>query len=226
MGALAPQPDEPPLLVGDVRRLSEEVGWRPRYRTDGLQHTIEWWKNRQMDWAMQTSLTTDELADYVSSQLNYLFPDGRTIQLREHRSSVDLALDRVAYSFKHSAVRHYCVAGEPRFNHLFSDQYAAFLWFLANTLWKARGAPVLDKLFCLNKALHAFECMYDTLLPDIFFLSHTVGTVLGKALMPISSWYRRAVRWACTKAIPRHEQRHRSGRQCVRNWQLHLGQRV
>ncbi len=151
---------------------------------------------------MQTSLTTDELADYVSSQLNYLFPDGRTIQLREHRSSVDLALDRVAYSFKHSTVKHYCVAGEPRFNHLFSDQYAAFLWFLANTLWKAQGtAPVLDKLFSLNKALHAFECMYDTLLPDIFFLSHTVGTVLGKATY--ADFF--VVSQGCTVGVHKHK---------------------
>jgi nucleoside-diphosphate-sugar epimerase len=41
-----PTPEEdPPLIVADVRRLTEEVGWKPRYNLDnGLDKTIEWWK--------------------------------------------------------------------------------------------------------------------------------------------------------------------------------------
>ena len=131
---------------------------------------------------MRTSLLSTELATYTSRQLNYLFPDEHSVKLSTYQSVVDLALDRVNYCFKHSAIKQYCLAGEAVFSHTFSDQYAVFLWFLANTLWKEQGPQhILDKLFCLNKALHAFECMYDTHLPDIFFLSHTVGTVLGKA---------------------------------------------
>ncbi len=131
---------------------------------------------------MRTSLSPAELATYTSRQLNYLFPDDHTVQLSDYRDVVAIALDRVDYCFKHSIVRHYCLAGETFFNHTFSDQYAVFIWFLANTLWKEQGPkPILDKLFYLNKSLHAFECMYDTQLPNIFFLSHTVGTVLGKA---------------------------------------------
>jgi serine O-acetyltransferase len=114
--------------------------------------------------------------------LSYLFPDGRTVRLGDYHSALDTALDRVNHCFKHSVVRHYCIDGEAIFSHLFSDQYTVFIWFLANTIWRQQGNdPVLEKLFYLNKALHAFECMYDAQMPDIFFLSHTVGTVLGKA---------------------------------------------
>jgi len=42
-GAISVPADEPPMLVADIRRLREEVGWRPR-RTleEGLAETVEW----------------------------------------------------------------------------------------------------------------------------------------------------------------------------------------
>ncbi len=46
IGALPPQPNEPPRLVGDVTRLTYEVGFRPRHDlADGLAHTIAWWRS-------------------------------------------------------------------------------------------------------------------------------------------------------------------------------------
>lgn len=39
--------DDPPLLVADVRRLTREVGWVPKYDLDkGLDETILWWRSR------------------------------------------------------------------------------------------------------------------------------------------------------------------------------------
>lgn len=36
---------EPPLLVADVRRLYSALGWAPRFSlTEGLEHTIAWWR--------------------------------------------------------------------------------------------------------------------------------------------------------------------------------------
>jgi len=47
LGDILSSKDEPPLLVADVRRLQEEVGWTPKYDIDsGLDQTIEWWKER------------------------------------------------------------------------------------------------------------------------------------------------------------------------------------
>jgi nucleoside-diphosphate-sugar epimerase len=38
-------PSDPPAQVGEVRRLSEEVGWTPRYDLErGLDETIAWWR--------------------------------------------------------------------------------------------------------------------------------------------------------------------------------------
>jgi len=41
---------EPHLIVGDTRRLTQEVGWYPRYELDsGLDITIEWWNKESKD---------------------------------------------------------------------------------------------------------------------------------------------------------------------------------
>lgn len=45
LGAIEAPLDEPPLLVADVTRLRDDVGWRPaRSLDDGLRDTVEWWR--------------------------------------------------------------------------------------------------------------------------------------------------------------------------------------
>ena len=44
-GAIAAPKDDPPLLVADVKRLYNELQWRPIWDLDkGLDQTIHWWK--------------------------------------------------------------------------------------------------------------------------------------------------------------------------------------
>lgn len=46
-GAIPVPPDDPPLIVADIKRLKNEVGWEPKYSLDkGLDKTIEWWKQK------------------------------------------------------------------------------------------------------------------------------------------------------------------------------------
>lgn len=48
LGAIATNPREPPLLVADIRRLSQEVGWQPQFNWDiGLDQAIAWWEQYQ-----------------------------------------------------------------------------------------------------------------------------------------------------------------------------------
>lgn len=45
LGAIPTPPGEPPLLVADVRRLREEVGWVPRFSLqEGVAQTVDWWR--------------------------------------------------------------------------------------------------------------------------------------------------------------------------------------
>ncbi len=44
-GALPPRPGDPPVLLPNVQRLQEEVGWQPRLTLEeGLQRTVSWWR--------------------------------------------------------------------------------------------------------------------------------------------------------------------------------------
>lgn len=120
------------------------------------------------------------LLDYVQTQLEHFFPDRRPVRPLIERHA-DQALARLGKCI--DAVRMW-PAGE--FDYLHSTQYAFFLYFLANSLWRAEGPAgnqdgLCTKLFLLNKALNGIDCFYEIELPETFFIGHTVGIVLAKA---------------------------------------------
>jgi nucleoside-diphosphate-sugar epimerase len=46
LGAVPVAANEPDLLLANVTRLRQEVGWQPRYTLEeGVRHTIRWWQN-------------------------------------------------------------------------------------------------------------------------------------------------------------------------------------
>lgn len=129
------------------------------------------------------SIKPDLLSDYVRNQANTFFPDGNIITNADLSAGVADALARTEHCFLQIKTARYCTGKVACFDHLYSDQYLMFLWFLSNALWKrGSGRNVLNKIYLLNKCLHAFDCAFDTALPDIFIVIHGVGTVLGKAV--------------------------------------------
>ena len=131
---------------------------------------------------MISSLSINDITGYTSRQLNHFFPDNDILDLNDHKDSVKLALDKLEFCFKQVTLEHYFNGMEAVFNHLHSDQYLMYLWYLGNTIWKEKQDKALcNKLYYLNKSLHAFDCMFDTGLPDIFLIFHGSGTMLGKA---------------------------------------------
>jgi nucleoside-diphosphate-sugar epimerase len=47
LGGVPAAPTDTPLVVADVTRLSEALGWRPRHDLDtGLRQTVDWWRER------------------------------------------------------------------------------------------------------------------------------------------------------------------------------------
>ncbi len=128
---------------------------------------------------MYTTLTTDELCAFVAAQLNALLPDARS---HDCRRAVELALERTEHCFSRVALTGYMKNERAYFNHLHGDQSAVFLYFAANSAWKdLENEELATRLFLLNKMRNGFVCMYDTALPNIFIVPHTVGIVLGKA---------------------------------------------
>lgn len=95
---------------------------------------------------------------------------------------MESTLQRLEICFSKIRDKRFQKNGAAVFNHLHSDQYAMFLYVLANQAWKdGVDAATLDKLYLLNKALHALDIFYEVELPEVFFFGHPVGSVLGRA---------------------------------------------
>ena len=131
---------------------------------------------------MVMSLNKKKLLHFVINQLNFLFKDNRKIKTSNLISSFNIALDRTEYCFSKIKGRYYKKNKEIYFNHLNSDQYSIFLYFLSNTCFKEKiDYQLSNKIYCLNKILHSVDIFYEIKLPDIFNLVHPLGTVLGRA---------------------------------------------
>ncbi len=125
------------------------------------------------------SLPSVALPEYVARQLSVFFPD--TDEAEAVSRVMGDALDRLEHCIRHVRIKGYWDHDGPRFNHLHSDQYAIFLYYLSNTAFKAGFASLAAKAYGLNKALHGLDAFYEVELPPIFALVHPVGTVLGRA---------------------------------------------
>ena len=131
--------------------------------------------------AIALSLPPRALATLAARQCNGLFPDGNDVSTDALMPAVEAALPRLEHCFSHVENKYFFDGQSAVFNHLHGDQYAMWLYFLANSLYRAGGdAGVCSKLFLLNKSLFACDIFYEVALPDIFLLVHPLGTVLGR----------------------------------------------
>lgn len=133
---------------------------------------------------MILSMQTIELKEYVSKQLENFFPDHHKLVGQDIDSAFILAIERLENCYKYISVPSYSNnKGETYFSHLHSDQYAQFLYFFSNSLWKiSENKPICDKLIFLNRVLNNMFISYKCALPDIFFLGHSIGSIIGNAV--------------------------------------------
>lgn len=62
-----------------------------------------------------------------------------------------------------------------------ADKYAVFLYYLSRSLYLSGKIQCATQVYRLNKMLHGFDAFYEVELPEIFTLTHPVGSVLGRA---------------------------------------------
>jgi serine O-acetyltransferase len=130
---------------------------------------------------VKASLPPLALAQLAAAQCNNLFPDGNDVRADALMPAVEAALLRLEHCFSHVENKYFFDGHSAVFNHLHGDQYAMWLYFLGNSLYRGGGdAGVCSKLFLLNKSLFACDIFYEVALPDIFLLVHPLGTVLGR----------------------------------------------
>jgi serine O-acetyltransferase len=122
--------------------------------------------------------TRETLLSYVTAQCAHVTPDGRDAEFRKVVDAhLDTALERM-----HVCINA-CAPWRPdQFNVLQSSQHCIFLYFLANTIWKASGETAAPtRLFLMNKAFNGIDLFYEIGMPPVFYIGHSVGIVLAKA---------------------------------------------
>lgn len=135
---------------------------------------------------MELSLKKQDLKLYLKNQLEYHFPDGLTQRYYEGEdvdSAFEEALYRLENCFQYVTLPAYSnEKGQTFFSHLHSDQYAQFLYYFMNSLWKrSQNRLICDKTMLLLRELNSIFMTYKCEMPDIFLFQHTVGTVIGNA---------------------------------------------
>jgi serine O-acetyltransferase len=127
---------------------------------------------------VRSTLDADGLLRYINGQIVNNFDDGENADIR--LSDINKAMGRLEYCLKHVRLKYFYDDG-PVFDHLHGDIYSMFLYFVSRELFvrgEERGAT---KVFLLNKMMFGIDLYFATIMPDIFYLSHGQGTVLGPA---------------------------------------------
>src|SRR5688500_16031647 len=114
-----------------------------------------------MSLKIRSSLDAQGLAAYAAAQINAMFPDPDTVNIADLTPAVAAALPRLEHCFSHVDNKYFFDGESAVFSHLHGDQYAMWLYLLANELHRQGGpASTCSKLFLLNKALHGLDAFY------------------------------------------------------------------
>ena len=105
---------------------------------------------------MHLSISINDLQTYVVKQLNNFYPDNNIVTSNQFNSVLEIAIDRVDYCFKNMVYERYNKNDQTILNHLYSDQYLVFLWFLANTIWKRKAGYRISHKTILSQQVTSF----------------------------------------------------------------------
>lgn len=130
---------------------------------------------------IKSELNKLALLSLLNKQLNNFFfltiEENKTLQ-----NAFDEVWEKVFYCFKDIDNKYFKREGVLYFNPYHSGQYLIYLYYFSyvcSMIFKNKG--LADKLYYLNKLMHACDIYHEVSLPTSFFLEHPVGTVLGRA---------------------------------------------
>jgi serine O-acetyltransferase len=127
---------------------------------------------------MEKQISIGELHAYVSRQLSNLFGYSKEIE----KEYLKTTLDRSMNCFEVTNNRYYHKNGNVFFSPYHTGQYAIFLYYLGNTLFRENGDQELANFtYVLNKAMHAVDWYYQVELPEYWGVEHPLSSVLGRA---------------------------------------------
>ena len=132
---------------------------------------------------MLLSINKNYLLEYCLNTINTCFKDGEIINAKDLKKSFNLSLDKIEYCHEGiKDIKKYATKKkEIYFDHLNTDHFCTFLYFLSNTTFKnCKSKTICTKIYYLNKIMHSVDIMYSINLPKIFNLQHPTGSVIGR----------------------------------------------
>lgn len=122
------------------------------------------------------------LLDLTIRQLDNLFgicEDERSVL----NTYLEEVLVKCKYCFAMTPNKYYRKGEKVYFNPYHSVQYMIYLYFLANTVYRANTNHVIlcDKIYYLNKVLNGVDLFYAIEMPAFFMAEHPIGSVIGRA---------------------------------------------
>ena len=129
------------------------------------------------------AMDEDGLFALVSRQLNALLCFDSESEADDLYEGVKLALEKMEYLIPKCKNKYYFRDGKPYFNPFHAGQNTIFIYFLSRIVYaKLSNERLADRIFYLNRVINCINIFYTTELPDIFYLDHAIGTVIGKAV--------------------------------------------
>lgn len=129
-------------------------------------------------------LLRDDLLRLIERQLDHLFLFDTRVDAEVLNDAIEPVLLRCERCFAATPNRYYHERGETLFNPYHSGQYTIFLYYLAHYIFTTYGddcRSLADRVYYLNRSLNAVDLFYEIRLPDVFFLDHPIGSVMGRA---------------------------------------------
>ena len=121
-----------------------------------------------------------QLRRHVGKQLEFLGWEAN--DSADFNDTVHTALKRTFKCFSHLKSRYYKKDGVPFFSPAHTGQYSIFLYYLAHSLHvELESSNLASGVYALNKMLHNVDLFYEIELPEIFYLDHPLGSVIGRA---------------------------------------------
>ena len=93
---------------------------------------------------MNFSLKKQDLLTYTLDQINTFFPDDKEIKTLQINKFFNYTLERVEHCLSKVNNKYYLNKKKFKFNHLNSDHYCVYLYFLSNSLYNNK----VDKKIC------------------------------------------------------------------------------
>lgn len=131
---------------------------------------------------LYSCVSNEELNLLLSKQLNSFFLINEE-ELETLYSIQKIVLERLKMCICEIDNKYFKKDGKTYFSPYHSGQYLIYLYLYSNECLKHTHSNTLlkDKIYYLNKILHSCDIFYEIELPEVFFLEHPVGTVLGRA---------------------------------------------